>query len=69
MAVVSSSLWYCTDFHVSVLELPHLVDGLVVGISFNLGERIDSEIGRDLVNCLWLDCHRGGSNPRDAAST
>ena len=46
-----------------------MIGGFVFGISLNIGERLDNKLCHDLSNRLRLVCHRGVSNPCDAAST
>ena len=42
--------------HIFVYEMHHFVDALVVRISFDHGEHLGVELGRDLINCIWILC-------------
>ena len=50
-------------------ELHNFVDDFVVGTYFDLGESLDSELGCNIVDSLWLACHHGGFVPHAVAST
>ena len=67
--MVDSPLRRWEGLRVGAYEMHSFVDRFVVGLSLHLGERLDGELARNLVDCLWLACHRGGFDPYAAAST
>ena len=52
VAVVASTLWRWEGIYVCIKELNHFVHGFITGISFDLSERLYSELGRNRVDCI-----------------
>ena len=61
-------MWYQEGCRVITHEMNHSVDGFKVGIYFDIGKRLDNELGRYIINSLWLAFHCGVFDPHAAVS-
>ena len=57
--MIASSVCHQVGIYVGIQELRRFVDGFLVGVSLDLGERLDGELGRNIVDRLHLACLHG----------
>ena len=48
--MIASSVCHQVGIYVGIQELRRFVDGFLVGVSLDLGERLDGELGRNIVD-------------------